>query len=99
EINTTNNISNQVMNSLSRLNLNTAKKAFDEDKKTNEKTSQNPLELEVEPEKPKTTQPLKPSIDVEDIQKYANYMGENLSIDDINYALTYGRSVIADYMA
>ena len=37
------------------------------------------------------------SIDVADIQKYASYMGENLTIEDINYGLMYGRSVIADY--
>ena len=36
-------------------------------------------------------------IDVEEIQQYANSMGESLTIDDINYGLMYGRSVIADF--
>ena len=36
-------------------------------------------------------------IDVAEIQKYASSMGETLSIDDINYGLMYGRSVIADF--
>ena len=34
---------------------------------------------------------------VEEIQHYASIMGESLSIDDINYGLMYGRSVIADF--
>ena len=38
-------------------------------------------------------------INVAEIQQYASYMGENLSIDDINYGLMYGRSVIADFSA
>ena len=44
------------------------------------------------------TKPSK-TIDVADIQKYAQQAGENLTLDDINYGLTYGRSVIADYIA
>ena len=36
-------------------------------------------------------------INVAEIQQYANLMGENLTIDDINYGLMYGRSVIADF--
>ena len=39
------------------------------------------------------------SINVEEIRQYASSMGENLSIDDINYGLMYGRSVIADFSA
>ena len=37
--------------------------------------------------------------DVNDIQKYAKIAGENLSEDDIKYGVTYGRSVIAEYLA
>ena len=36
-------------------------------------------------------------INIEEIQQYANSMGESLTIDDINYGLMYGRSVIADF--
>ena len=37
-------------------------------------------------------------INVEEIQQYASYLGESLSIDDINYGLMYGRSVIAEFL-
>lgn len=37
--------------------------------------------------------------DIEDIRKYAKIAGEeNLSNEDIKYGLTYGRSVIAEYV-
>lgn len=37
--------------------------------------------------------------DTEDIRKFAKIVGEdNLSDEDIRYGITYGRSVIADYM-
>lgn len=37
--------------------------------------------------------------DIEDIRKYAKIAGEeNLSNEDIKYGLTYGRSVIAEYI-
>lgn len=37
--------------------------------------------------------------DTEEIRQFAKIMGEeNLSNDDIQYGITYGRSVIADYV-
>lgn len=42
---------------------------------------------------------IKNGIDVDDIQKYADIMGETLSKEDINYGLMFGRSVIVDYSA
>ncbi len=39
------------------------------------------------------------SDDVDEIKKYAQMAGENISEDDIMYGLSSGRSVIADYMA
>lgn len=39
------------------------------------------------------------NVDVEDIRKYASQIGENITDEDINYGLTYGRSVLADYSA
>jgi len=37
--------------------------------------------------------------DTEEIRQFAKIVGEeNLSNDDIQYGLTYGRSVIADYV-
>jgi len=39
-------------------------------------------------------------IDVGDVKNYAQQIGEmHLTDDDIKYGLTYGRSVIADYLA
>ena len=39
-------------------------------------------------------------VDLLDVRNFAQQMGEmNLSDEDIKYGLTYGRSVIADYMA
>ena len=38
--------------------------------------------------------------DLEEIKEFAKTAGEeNLSEDDIKYGITYGRSVIADYIA
>ena len=40
------------------------------------------------------------SQNVEEIQKFAKMAGENnLTIDDIKYGLSYGRSVIVEYLA
>lgn len=36
---------------------------------------------------------------VDEIKKYAELAGENISEDDIKYGLSYGRSVIAEYFA
>lgn len=40
------------------------------------------------------------NIDVNEVKNFAQKIGEtNLSDEDIKYGLTYGRSVIADYLA
>lgn len=40
------------------------------------------------------------SQNVEEIQKFAQMAGENnLTVDDIKYGLSYGRSVIVEYLA
>lgn len=38
-------------------------------------------------------------VDVEDIKKTASQIGEEITEDDIKYGLTYGRSVLADFIA
>ena len=97
-INTSTNISSQIANSISKLNLNTAKRTFEVQK--NEENTPN-IELQeakkddiqlIEEKKTKNN-----GIDVAEIQQYASSMGESLTIDDINYGLMYGRSVIADF--
>lgn len=37
-------------------------------------------------------------LDVPDVRKYASSIGEEVSDDDIKYGLTYGRSVLADWV-
>lgn len=40
------------------------------------------------------------NIDTKDVRNFAQKLGEiNLTDEDIKYGLTYGRSVIADYIA
>ncbi len=87
-------INNISVSNSSRINLNTANRAFEANKKEQsanfEDFKQDDIALMETPKK---------TVDVADIQKYASQMGETLSIDDINYGLMYGRSVIADYSA
>lgn len=87
------------VNSVSNISLNTATRAFEAAKKQFEKPdeSEDIKKEDISLIDDKTIKSSK--VDVSDIQKYANYMGENLSIDDINYGLRYGRSVIIDYSA
>ena len=107
DISNSTNISSQISNSLSKLNLTTAKRAFEV-----QKSEENTPEVELQSVKKDDIQLIdnkvvnervqkasSNAIDVQEIQKYASYMGENLSIDDINYGLMYGRSVIADFIA
>ena len=93
------NVSNLIASSISKLNLNSVKKP---DLKLNKQIEEKNIPSEeiiqeenVIPtdEKPKTR------VDVDDIQKYAQMVGEKVSVDDINYGIMYGRSVIADYIA
>jgi len=86
------NVTNTVAASISKLNLNTIRKNLEA--KTPNKQEE---AIEEKTEKIPSANTKELNIDVEDIKKYAKYMGENLSIDDINYGLMYGRSVIADY--
>ena len=107
DINNNTSISSQIASSISKLNLNTAKRAFEVQK--NEENTPN-IELQeikkddiqlVDDKKIQQTveKTGANSINVEEIRQYASSMGENLSIDDINYGLMYGRSVIADFSA
>ena len=98
------NISSQIVNSISKLNITTATRAFrevEEAKNTPNIELQNikkdDIQLIDEGKIQETAQ--NNGINVEEIQKYASSMGEKLSIDDINYGLMYGRSVIADFSA
>ena len=107
DISNNTNISAQIASSISKLNLNSARRAFEVQK--NEENTPNIELQEIKKDdiqlidEKKVQQTVEKTgnngIDVEEIQKYANSMGESLSIDDINYGLMYGRSVIADFIA
>lgn len=104
DISNNTNISAQIATSISKLNLNTAKRAFEapkEDKNTPnielQEVKKGDIQLIDEGKIQKTAKKSNNGIDVAEIQMYASSMGESLSIDDINYGLMYGRSVIADY--
>ena len=99
DINNNSNISSVVSASISKLNLNTASRAFE-----SAKTQLDNKEDKVEDFKEQDIALIEDTkvqnkIDVEEIQKYAEIMGEKLTVDDINYGIMYGRSVIADYSA
>ena len=95
------NISSLVSKSLSGLNLNTLNRSYKagEKEEKNDNINTDELEKESVQEDNTVTSVIKGNVDVEEIQKYASIMGEELSIEDINYGLKYGRSVIADYNA
>ncbi len=103
DINNNSQISSININPVSKINLNSANRAFKASMDTNETNSedfkQEDIALLNEQEVQQNLDKQGRKIDVEEIQKYASQMGENLSIDDINYGLMYGRSVIADYSA
>ncbi len=103
DINNNSQISSININSVSKINLNSANRAFKASMETSETNAEDfkkdDIALLNEQEVQQNLDKQGRRIDVEEIQKYANQMGENLSIDDINYGLMYGRSVIADYSA
>lgn len=93
------NIASAMANSLNSLKLNTAQKAF--------QSAARPVE-DIEKEMLQGVQEDKELLDNKFISKLSNdsinemkeissAMGEILSNEDIQYALQYGRSVIADY--
>ena len=107
DISNNTNISAQIATSISKLNLNTARRTLEVQK--NEENTPN-IELQdikkddiqlIDDKKNQQTNKKTGDngINVEEIQHYASIMGESLSIDDINYGLMYGRSVIADFSA
>ncbi len=94
DINNNTNITNAVASSLSKLNLSGVSR---QQKPQTQEIAQPTVDIKEEDSKLIDAKKIQNSIDVAEIQKYANYMGENLTIEDINYGLMYGRSVIADY--
>ena len=98
------NISSQIANSISKLNLNTARRVAEVQNNSEntpnielQEIKKDDIQLIDKREVQETAKKTNNKIDVAEIQEYASLMGENLSIDDINYGLMYGRSVIADF--
>ena len=94
------NISSMVSQSLSRLNLNNinrSNKAGGKEEINDRITSSELIEEKIQTSTETNNDKSNSNINIEEIQKYASLMGENLSIEDINYGIRYGRSVIAEY--
>lgn len=94
------NISSMVSQSLSRLNLNNinrSNKSGGKEEINDKITSSELIEEKTATSTEINNDKSNSNINIEEIQKYASLMGENLSIEDINYGIRYGRSVIAEY--
>ncbi len=87
DINNNSQISSINLNSVSKINLNSANRAFKASMDTNETNSedfkQEDIALLNEQEVQQNLDKQGRKIDVEEIQKYASQMGENLSIDEL----------------
>ena len=99
DINNNSNISSLVSSSISKLNLNTATRAFETAKSELDNKDEIIEDTKAQDISLIDDTKIKNKIDVDEIQKYAEIMGEKLTVDDINYGIMYGRSVIADYSA
>ena len=100
EIDNNTNISNLIASSISKLNLNTASTSTVSNQKQNENQEQNLIQ-ENEKDDVKLVDDdkiAKNPIDVDDVKKYANLLGEDLTVEEIRYGLMYGRSVIAEWL-
>ncbi len=93
------NIAASSAQQISRINLNTATRAFEASKASKNDETAQVEDFKQEDINLMETRKTRPAINVAEIQQYASSMGETLTIDDINYGLMYGRSVIADYSA
>ncbi len=99
DINNNSNISSLVSSSISKLNLNTANRAFEASKSEFENKEGSVESFKEQDIALMDDSKIQNKIDVDEIRKYAEIMGEKLTVDDINYGIMYGRSVIADYSA
>jgi len=95
------NLSNIIASSISKLNI-TSSNASNISNGRRQKSKQENFIQENEKDDVKLIDDIKPfktSIDFEEIQSFANSIGEELSQEEIQYGLKYGRSVIVDYSA
>ncbi len=99
DINSNSNISSLISSPISKLNLSTASRAFENTKTQLEESVQSSEDVKKDDISLIEDTKIRNKIDVDEIKKYAEIMGEKLTVDDINYGIMYGRSVIADYSA
>lgn len=88
---------NQIADSqvLNRIFYNYALKASQNIQNTNQTTNTNTKEDDIK----LIENDVFKGVDIDDIKKSAQSIGEEITEEDIKYGLTYGRSVLADYSA
>ena len=95
------NLSNIIASSISKLNI-TSSNTSNVSNNRRQKPKQENFIQENEKDDVKLiddNKPFKAPIDFDEVQSYANSIGEELSQEEIQYGLKYGRSVIVDYSA
>ncbi len=100
-VSTNTNIASTVASSLSSLKLNNAARAFTRAQRPVEEVEKELQTQEVQDRKllddnSAILNMLTPSA-IQEMREISSTMGEELTDEDIQYALKYGRSVIADY--
>lgn len=95
------NITSTIANSLNTLNLHSATRSFQQAQKPVEQIEQE-MQLQLGEDKalidnPKSLMASLTPENVREMKEISQTIGENLTDEDIQYALKYGRSVIADY--
>lgn len=95
------NIASTVANSLNSLNLHSATRSFQQAQRPVEEIEQE-IQLQLKEDKalidsPKSLMAGLTPEHVREMKEVSQQIGENLTDEDIQYALKYGRSVIADY--
>ncbi len=95
------NLSNIIASSISKLNINPAISSNNTRTPMQKKREEN-LVLENKKDEIKVVnedKAVKSPINVKEVQQYAGLIGVDITADEIQYGLTYGRSVIADFSA
>ena len=95
------NITSTVANSLNSLNLHSATRSFQQAKRPVEEIEKE-IQLQLNEDKalidnPKTLMASLTPEHIREMKEVSQKIGEDLTDEDIQYALKYGRSVIADY--
>ena len=95
------NATSAIANSINSLNLHSATRSFQQAQKPVEEIEQE-IQLQLKEDKglidnPKSLMANLTPDHIREMKEVSQNIGENLTDEDIQYALKYGRSVIADY--